>query len=210
MLCASGRDNNGNVVSYHETFVSKKLMSDFGGYFKAMFRSNMREAANNTVQYEDIAVEDFTRLCMCISAGGPATRNIIGKPEEIMTNLLTVYTLADRFQMLSVREWLRDSILDCVNTNRTWMSLYHHQVIDHPPVADAEEFHKAKVHDHINFYLTMKDLPLEIHPISTCDFLAFMADHCPGTLLEDMWDEIDYEFQQDFGRALLRQTLQRI
>lgn len=210
MLCASQIDDDGKVVSYHETFVSKKLMSDFGGYFKAMFRSNMKETLDDTVKYQDISVEDFTRLCLCITAGGPAARNVIGKPEEIMTNLLTVYTLADRFHMLSVREWLRAAIHDSLDLNRTWMSLYHHQVLDHPPVAGAQDFHKAKVHDYVNFYLNMKDLPTEIHPIPISHILAFMAEHCPDVLLEEMWDDFEDEFQKDFGLALLRQKRNRI
>lgn len=172
-----------------------------------MFRSGMKEAIRSRVRYDDIAVEDFTRLYLCLMAGGPAARTTIGHPEEVMTNLLNVYILADRFQMLRVREWVHSSILDCMQLSGGWKDLYAAQVLQPAPAAGAVVFHKNKVVDWAAFHLMQKELPREIRPVAVHQFLDYFIENCPGEALDDCWAELEDEFRIDIGHAMVRKIM---
>lgn len=205
--CANSFDAHGNAVSFFQNRYSKKLLRDFSGYFDAMFRSGMRESIENRAVYVDVTIEEFNRLYLCMQAGGPAPRNVIGNPAEAMTNLLHVYTLADRFQMLTVREWIHASILDALQLSSNWKDLYAVQVLQQPTLPGAVELHKNKIIDWAAFHLMQKELPREIRPISLNQFLDCFVEHCPGEALDDVWAELDDEFLLDLGRAMVRKNM---
>lgn len=193
-----------------------------------MFRSGMKEAVQGRVAYDDVAAEDFTRLYLCLVAGGPAARSTLGSAAESMTNLLNVYILADRFQMRRVREWVHASILDCMHLSGGWKDLYSAQVLHQQQqnqqqqqqqatlaatpastsaVAPAVAFHKSKVVDWAAFHLMQKELPREVRPVAVHQFLDYFIDNCPGEALDDCWGELDDEFRIDVGHALVRKIM---
>lgn len=172
-----------------------------------MMGSGMREARENLVTYSDLLIEDFQKLYSFVLSGGPGTRVNIGKRSEIMRNLINTYILADRFQMLAVREWIHDSILDNMQSASRWKAIYKVQIKQDPPIAGAEAYHREQIEDWAEFHFIQKSLPRELRPIALNTFIDHFIDNCPGEALDDAWEDLDEDFRMDLGRGMVRKMM---
>lgn len=188
--CVDTICDDGTPSRFNQMMVSKKLLCDFSGYFKAMFRHEFYETKTGRVQFVDILHEDLMRLKLILMSGSGKANINIGQEEEEMTNLVRVYELADRFDMPVVEQWILERTTTFVLNHRDWKDMYQREIIDAPAVSTIttlkEEFHRARLLDICSAYKKLLDLPERARLVQPSQLATLMADGCHPRLLHSM------------------------
>lgn len=195
ILCAKEIVNN-RCVAFSSIVMSEKLLRDHSEYFAALARGPWREARSCVLRLPEIRIEDFKRLELTLVAGGAASRNNIGKPTAVITNLVETYLLADYFAMPVVQAWLKASLDDYFVEHRAWSALYVNQILDPAASArtpSAEQMHKDKVLDFCTAFDRLQQLAPEQQIISIDNLIRYLCSHCPRPLMSSVVESLGLE-----------------
>lgn len=198
-------DNTGS--RFNQMKISQKLLCDFSGYFKAMFRHEFRETKSGRVQFVDILHEELMRLKLILMSGTGKGHVNIGKEEEEMTNLVRAYELADRFDMPVVENWIIERTTAFVLSHRDWKEVYQREVIDAPPVSIfttlKEDFHRARLLDLCSAYKKLLDLPERARLVQPSQLAKLIGEGCHPLLLRSMMRNMNQDAWYGISEILL-------